>query len=367
MPSLAIEPWGNYSLALAASVECLGVTPWTRTCTTPEILQLGVEAAPEFSCISFKAATGHFIKAAMEGVEYGVMVNSQGTCRLRYYRMLQQKLLKERGFNLFVFGLGYDGIKPPIIRHFDPSPGAFLRCCFRARLKTLAIDALETAAWARRAVEMNPGETTHVMQACLQELDQARTVPEIKAFRKAFPERFRHLTVKPGLRPLKIGLVGEATVLRDRCINHDLEETLGGLGVEVRNFFLLGVEMRNIFHLGFWNKNSRQALRRTARPYLATPVGGHAIDSVAHTIRCAEEGYDGVIHVAPAGCMPEISIRPILRKISRDLDIPVYECSFDEHTSHVGLMTRLEAFVDVLRERRAKRAVARPARFGADT
>ena len=94
MPKLAIEPWGNYSLALAASVECLKVIPWTHTCTTPEILKLGVEASPEFSCLSFKVTTGHFIKAAMEGVEYGVMVNSQGTCRLRYYRMLQQKLLE---------------------------------------------------------------------------------------------------------------------------------------------------------------------------------------------------------------------------------------------------------------------------------
>ncbi|MFH0794525.1 MAG: hypothetical protein V2A74_10895, partial [bacterium] len=92
-----------------------------------------------------------------------------------------------------------------------------------------------------------------------------------------------------------------------------------------------------------------------ARPYLQSLVGGHALDSVAYTIRCAREGYDGVIHVAPAGCMPEISVRPILRRISQDLDIPVFECSFDEHTSHVGLVTRLEAFVDVLYERRKKR------------
>ena len=201
---------------------------------------------------------------------------------------------------------------------------------------------------------MTPGDTTRVMNACLKDLDQARTVPEIRAFRKAIPERFRHVPVNPDRRPLKIGLVGEATVLRDRCINHDLEETLGNMGVEVRNFFLLGAEMRNIFHIGLWSKDSRSAMRKLAQPYLATPVGGHAIDSVAHTIRCAQEGYDGVIHVAPAGCMPEVSIRPILRRISQDLGIPVYECSFDEHTSHVGMVTRLEAFVDVLYERRAK-------------
>jgi benzoyl-CoA reductase/2-hydroxyglutaryl-CoA dehydratase subunit BcrC/BadD/HgdB len=52
--------------------------------------------------------------------------------------------------------------------------------------------------------------------------------------------------------------------------------------------------------------------------------------------------------------MPEVSIRPILRKVSQDYGIPIYECSFDEHTSHVGLVTRLEAFVDVLNERKRK-------------
>lgn len=358
MPSLAIEPWGNYSLALAASVECLGVTPWTRAAVTPEMLRLGVEAAPEFSCLSFKASTGFFIQAAREGVEYGVMVNSRGTCRLRYYRMLQQKLLDTRGFRLFLFGLGYDGIKPPLIRHFDPSLADFLRCCFRARLKTLTVDDLEVAAWTRRARERNPGETTRVMEANLRDLGAARTLPEIRAFRRSIPGRFLSVPVHADRVPLRIGLVGEATLLRDRFLNQELEETLGGLGVEVRNFFLLGEEIKRIFNVGLWGGNSRRAIQALARPYLGTPVGGHALDSVAHTIRCAREGYDGVIHVAPAGCMPEISVRPILRSVSRDLDFPVYECSFDEHTSHVGMATRLEAFVDVLQERRKRKAGA---------
>jgi predicted nucleotide-binding protein (sugar kinase/HSP70/actin superfamily) len=354
MPSLAFEPWGNYSLALAASAECLRVTPWTHTCTTPEILRLGVAASPEFSCISFKAATGHFIKAAMEGVEYGVMVNSQGTCRLRYYRMLQQKLLEERGFNLFIFGLGYDGIKPPIIRFFDPTLMSFLCCACRSRLKIITIDELEERAWRTRAVEVHAGDTTRVMDACIRDLGQARTVPQIKAFRRTIPERFRLVATDADRRPLKVGLLGEATLLRDRFLNHDLEETLGGLGVEVRNFFLLGAEIRNIFNVGLWSRHGRNAIRKLARPYLGTPVGGHALASVAYTVRCAQEAYDGVIHVSPAGCMPEISVRPILRRVSQELDIPVLECSFDEHTSHVGLVTRLEAFVDVLHERRKK-------------
>lgn len=352
MTALAIPPWGNYSIALAASVECLGVTPWSTRSTTPEILALGAEASPEFSCLAFKATTGYFIKAAREGVEYGVMVNSVGTCRLRYYRELQQKILKDRGFTLFLFGLGYDGIKPPLIRHFDPSPGDFLRCSARAFFKVHAVDAIEQCAWKTRARERQTGATTRLMDACLKDLDEARTVKAIRAVSRAVPARFREIAVHEESRPLRVGLLGEASILRDSYLNHNLEETLGHLGVEVRNFFLLGNEMARIFNLGFWSKDSRQALARLARPYLKSRVGGHALDSIAYTITCARNHYDGVIHVAPTGCMPEVSIRPILRKVSHDLNLPVLELSFDEHSSHVGVVTRLEAFVDILRERR---------------
>lgn len=354
-PGLAFEPWGNYSIALAASVECLRVTPWTSTCTTPEILRLGIEASPEFSCLAFKASTGHFLKAAQEGVRYGVMVNSCGTCRLRYYRMLQQQILTERGLELHIFGLGYDGIKPPVVRFFDPDLVHFLRCCARARLKVLAVDAIESAAWRTRALELHAGDTTRAMNAYLAALDAAHTVGEIRRLSAGIGARFAAVPTHPERVPLRVGLLGEATVLRNKFLNHNIEEILGGLGVQVRNFFLLGEEIRNIFNLGFWGGHSRWALRRLTRRYLGTPVGGHAMDSVGNTVRCAREGYDGVIHVCPSGCMPEVSIRPILRRVSRDMNLPLLECSFDEHTSHVGLVTRLEAFADLLYDRRRKR------------
>ena len=89
--------------------------------------------------------------------------------------------------------------------------------------------------------------------------------------------------------------------------------------------------------------------------YLQNTVGGHALDSVAHSIQCADEGYDGMVHLCPSGCMPEVGVRPILKQVSREKGIPILELSFDEHTCDVGITTRLEAFADVLRERRKKR------------
>ncbi len=55
--------------------------------------------------------------------------------------------------------------------------------------------------------------------------------------------------------------------------------------------------------------------------------------------------------------MPEIVAQSILPKVSRHYDMPVLNFILDEHTGEAGMITRLEAFVDLL-ERRRKRGQA---------
>ena len=350
MPRLAIPMMGNYSIVYSASAESLGVESWTRTSSTTEILNLGLSACPESVCLPFKVYTGHFIKAASEGVEYAVMVNSCGTCRLRYYQPMQRKILKEMGFDIHIFGLGQDGFKPPLIRHFDPDLWPFLKSVARAYSKLKAIDLIELNTWHTRPLELNPGDTTRLSNQLLKDISEAKELRQIRKIKKSISSRFKSISIDETRKPLKIGLVGEASVLRDSFLNHDIEQRLGSLHVEVRNFFLLGEELRKIFYIGFGNKFAKNL--KTARNYLRSLVGGHALDTIADTLRCAKSGYDGVIHLCPSGCMPEISMRPILKKISRDFGFPILEISLDEHTSEVGITTRLDAFVDILQDRR---------------
>ena len=62
-----------------------------------------------------------------------------------------------------------------------------------------------------------------------------------------------------------------------------------------------------------------------------------------------KEDFDGVIHLLPAFCMPETSVRPILEKIHQESGIPFLSLSLDEQVAEAGIDTRLEAFVDVVR------------------
>jgi predicted nucleotide-binding protein (sugar kinase/HSP70/actin superfamily) len=352
MTSIAIPNLGNYSLAFASLFRAVGAEVWTSTCATPESLALGFEAAPESACVPFKMYMGHFLQASREGVDCGVMVNSKGSCRLSYYARLHEQILKNHGSRMRFFSLGYDGIKPPLFRHLRATLPASLRGAARMWNKLHAVDGIELAAWSSRARELRRGDTTRLMNVILAELDRAETVREIRALRQSIANRFGAIAADRQRAVLRIGLVGEAAVLRDRLLNQDIEETLGGLGVEVRNFFRMAPELDNIFGLGPFNEYTEKRQLALARPYVTSlRVGGHSLDSVANTVRCARAGYDGVIHLCPTGCMPEVSVRPILRQIGRDLRLAVMEISIDEHTSRVGVATRLEAFVDVLQQK----------------
>jgi len=352
---LAIPNLGNYTVALAAMVTAMGAEPWWSTYTNDRAMALGVAAAPESLCLPFKAHLGHFIQADNAGVENALMVNSIGTCRLRYYRGMIEEILRDMGRPIRMFGLGFDGFKPPVIRYFDPPLIPFLRTIRMSMEKIKTIDTIELKTAHTRAREVNTGATSLLMERCLQELSEIHTTPAVRRFHQEIPRRFEAIAVDAHREALRIGLVGEVSLLRDRQLNQNLEQTLGHRGVEIKNFFLLGAEIGNIFGFSLGNKKyTRKQLAKVAKPYLDCPVGGHALDSVAHTIICARTGFDAMVHVCPTGCMPEVSIRPILRRISQDLDIPILQLSFDEHTSALGVTTRVEAFLDILWARRHK-------------
>jgi len=53
--------------------------------------------------------------------------------------------------------------------------------------------------------------------------------------------------------------------------------------------------------------------------------------------------------MAVHNCMPEVTVRPILEKIHKESGIPFLSLSLDEQVAEAGISTRLEAFVDVVR------------------
>ena len=67
-----------------------------------------------------------------------------------------------------------------------------------------------------------------------------------------------------------------------------------------------------------------------------------------------EISVQGLILVAAFGCGPDSLICELLaRYYKRSSSIPVLLLTLDEHSGEAGLVTRLEAFIDMLRRREA--------------
>ena len=97
-----------------------------------------------------------------------------------------------------------------------------------------------------------------------------------------------------------------------------------------------------------------QAARAGSR-YLARDVGGFARVTVGEAALMAQGEVDGLIHVAPFNCTPEIVAQSALVALQRECGVSVLNLSFDEQTGRAGVSTRLEAFVDMLWMARQKR------------
>ena len=77
-------------------------------------------------------------------------------------------------------------------------------------------------------------------------------------------------------------------------------------------------------------------------------MGADALDNIYHTEWLCQNNYDGIIHIKSSFCTPEIVSMGVINKICQKYGVPVNFFSFDANTSEVGLVTRLEAFVDML-------------------
>ncbi|MDD5063655.1 MAG: acyl-CoA dehydratase activase [Phycisphaerae bacterium] len=88
-----------------------------------------------------------------------------------------------------------------------------------------------------------------------------------------------------------------------------------------------------------------------AKPYIHHSFEGEAILSVGKMIEYHHQGFGGVVNAMPFSCMPSTIVNTQTRRISADCaDMPILNLSFDGQEDST-LTTRLEAFVEQVRQR----------------
>lgn len=358
MSKVSFPHMGNYSTAFRRFLEGLGNEVILPPRPSKKTLSLGVKYAPEFACLPLKILLGTYIEVLEKGAEVIVTTGGSGPCRAGHYAQIQKEILEDLGYKCEMIVL--EGPRQNIfdflrkLKRLNAAGHSWLgvwRHLKAGWAKVKALDDVERLLHKVRPRELEKGSANKVFKQALAWIDRTQTEEETAQARDRGLEALRNVPQDSAARPLKIGIVGEIYVLLEPASNLDLEKTLGEMGVEVhRSIFLTGWTRENAIE-----ENGGHDVKGAAAPYLPEMIGGHGQDSVGHTIMYARDGFDGVIQLAPFTCIPEIVARSILPKLSEENDIPVLSFFLDEQTGEAGFKTRLEAFVDLLARRRARK------------
>ncbi|MDD2234565.1 MAG: CoA protein activase [Desulfitobacteriaceae bacterium] len=331
----------------------LGNEPIVPLQPNKKILDLGVRYAPEFACLPFKVLLGSYLEAMERGAEVVVTSGGNGPCRAGHYGEVAQKILDSNGYKIEI--LVFDSVfRNPFqfIRKLNYLNKAKLSYWSIAQLirfywrKLQALDKLERCTHKVRPRALNKGITTKVFKQGIEWIQQSRNLGEIEEAEQQGLLALKNIPQDPDRMIIRIGIVGEIYVLLEPAVNHEIEEILGNLGAEVdRSIYLSGWAHDNTF-------GHKKDSLHYARPYLGTAIGGHAQEGIGHTIMYAQNGFDGVIQLAPFTCIPEIVVKTIAPRITKDYGIPILTFFLDEQTGRAGMQTRLEAFTDMLKRKK---------------
>ena len=360
---LGFPSMGHLDLAIRAVVESCGVRTVHTPRTTQACIQLGKEIAPEFVCFPFIATLGQMRYMLERGANTLLMVGGKGYCRLGWYAQVQERLLRNIGHN---FDLCIVESPFPLLkngRNFAQllqkiTGGASWRrilSAFHFGYEKLAVmDRADQLAMHLRAFEREQGLTNRLMDRFFRQISQAADYRTLHKLEIDFQQACAAIEQEE-TNPIHVGIAGEIWVILEQIVTRDLERWLGArnrprVRVHREHNASDWFRARVLHHPGAVRQEQR--LIRAAQPWLSHWVGGHGQLTVGEMALAGEDGRDGMIHVFPFTCMPEIIAQNIIVSMAETLDMPVLTYIVSEQTGEAGMETRLESFLDLLEERR---------------
>lgn len=325
-------------------------------------IDLGVKHSPEFACFPFKLIMGSYLEAIELGADTVVTSGGCGPCRAGFYGEVHQRILKSLGHDIeFIvfdslaqdYGAFLERFK--VLRNGVPVHRLVrdLSLCWKM---IKAMDNYEKEIKVKRAYETTPGRLTHVFSEIRRRFD---TVYDQKTFQEVCRDARAMMDAVP-LRPIsekeriRIGVVGEILVAMEPTANMEVEAQINSLGAEVENVHYISDWLRHNARPAFLGKSHAQKLIDLGSRYTEICIGGHHQENIGSIVDFQRRGFDGIVHVMPFGCLPELVTQSMIGALSEDLSLPILSLSIDEQTGRAHTLTRLEAFLDLVRNLKRK-------------
>ena len=138
----------------------------------------------------------------------------------------------------------------------------------------------------------------------------------------------------PETKECTVALIGHPYNIYDRHISMNMIGRLSEMGAAVVTAERLS------------EKTARRYAARLPKKLFWT-LGQRMIGAAFHYLE--RPGICGMVHVAAFGCGPDSMTGELIERYARAAGMPFLNLTLDEHTGEAGIMTRLEAFLDMVR------------------
>lgn len=315
----------------------------------------GISMSPEFACFPFKVILGSYADALDRGAD--VLMTTAGTsitsCQVADYAFAQKNILKRNGYKFEMITI--EGYSPKIMqKNFKPiCPNLSLTQISEAVVlfsqKMLILEDIDVC-YRNIYITAQKKEAEKFRKKWLYHLDKTDSIIDLYMMSNKIKNEFQKYPSIDTDLP-RIAVIGDIHSINEDYINNKIFERLMDLKTIPEKSIHTSFLIKDKFGINIEDS----ILKQKTKKFLKHNIGGYAQHTLVKAIKYAEEGYDGLIHIYPFNCMPETVIRSILPSIADEYHIPILYLPIDEQTGDAGFTTRIEAFVDLIKMKRARK------------
>ncbi len=348
---IAFPQLGDYAEPLKRFMhEITGLKVLNMPPITKKTIAIGSKYSPDSVCVPFKYILGNFIESIEQGAN--VLFHAGGGCRYRYYAEVQETILKDLGYDFEMIQVYQeDGLKPQeAFQNLKKlNPELTVKQVIKKGIYTFFyityLDKLDYLIRSRIGFEVVENSFLSLKENFIKEANTTPTLHQLKKIYHKYKKQIKKLKIKKPKHCLKVGIIGELYTSMEPFSNYDLEKLLAKNHIEIKRF-------TNLSYLLWQKKLLLPYMKWKVRKYCRYTLGADGLDNVYRVLWLKKKKYDGIIHIKPSGCTPEIGAMPIIMRVAKKKKMPIIFLSFDEQTGIEGLNTRIEAFYDLLKIRK---------------
>lgn len=344
---------GDYSVPIKFFISHL--TDIEVQCSPPitkQTIELGDKYSPSDVCVPFKYNLGNFIESLDNGAT--ILFQAGGGCRYRYYAELQEKILRDMGYQFTFIKLT---TKERI--YIKDAYKIFKKLNEKLKYKTFIyyggltilmiyyMDKLDEIIRKNIGFEKEKNSFIKLKKEMLTSFSNCQNYSELTKLYFKYKKKLKKLKIKKK-NPIKIGIIGELYTAMEPFSTYELERKLAKNNIEIKRF-------TNLSYLLWQKALLKKRMLKKCKKYCKYTLGADGLDNVYRSIYLSKKKYHGIIHTKPFGCTPEIGAIPIIKNVCNDYHMPIIFFSFDTEQEDGGVDTRLEAFFDLLKYRKDKK------------